>query len=606
MKIFKESGVSSQGKVLTQEEFLEKSGWAELKITPDKVDAIIERAEKYLDEPIPMLTLSMYHDFFVSGSRQPYVSNHILRREMLTSLAIAECHERQGRFISKMCDALWAILEETTWVIPAHIGHNPTSYKSEYPPVFNETDLHGVDLYAANTATALAFVLLYHRDALDAMSPILAERTEYEIEKRVIRPFTSIHHSWSGMYGDKCNNWVTHIVECVLFTAAVVEKRQRVREAIVSRSMTYLDNYTTWMPDDGGCDEGPGYWSGAGASYFSALEVLYDMTGGAVDVFSHPLVRAIGEYIYKFNINGEKYINFADCSPNVHPDGYLVARYGERCGSEGMIAFGKMVMTRDPHLHHSHSYRIMKALATPFAEDREVTKAERYVWYPNLKVMIARDSEDTSKGMFLAIKGGHNKQSHNHNDVGSYIIYNNGAPSVIDPGNVTYTRDVFGPNRYTIWAMQSHYHNLPAFDGLGEPNGMGYTSTNEVYDEEEHTLSLGLEKAFDRAVDIEGYTRTAHHEEGLILIGEDIRLGSEREIDFRLMTPRRPEILGECKLGLAAGVVLEYDARLSYECEVVDPVGMSSLEKWGEDVLYRLHFKIKASEIKCEFKYYKA
>ena len=604
MKIFSERKISSSGKVLTYDEFHEKSGWHDLIITDDKIEGIIARAEGYLEEPIPMLTLSMYHDFFVSGSRQPFVSNHMLRRDMITAFTLAEYHEKSGRFISKLCDALWAVLEETTWVIPAHIGHNPTSNKSEYPPVYGESNLHGVDLYAANTATALAFMLLYLRDELAAVSPILVERTEYELEKRIIKPYLSYHHSWSGAYGDKCNNWVTHIVECVLFTAAVVEKRQSAREAIVSRSMSYLDNYTAWIPNDGGCDEGPGYWNGAGASYFTSLEEIYDMTAGAVDVFDHPLVRAIGEYIYKFNINAEKYINFADCSPNVRPDGYLIARFGERCGSAGMVAFGKMIMDREPHFHHSHSYRIYKSLGTPFAEGALKTKAEKYVWYPDLKVMIARDSEDTSKGLFLAIKGGHNKQSHNHNDVGSYIIYKDGNPVVIDPGSVTYTRDVFGPNRYKIWAMQSHYHNLPAFDGLGEHNGIVFTSSRESYDEETHTLSLGLELAFERAAGIESYTRSAHHEDGLIVIGEDITLSEEREIDFRIMTHVKPEMLEGAKLKLAEGVVLEYDSRLACEIEEIDPVGMDVAKAWGSDALYRTHFVIRAGEFKCEFKYY--
>lgn len=604
MKVFKESGISSSGKVLTYDKFLESSGLNSFAITDDKAEAIIAKAEEYLNTDIPMLTLSMYHDFFVSGSRQPYVSNHILRREIISYLTLAEYIEKSGRFISKLLDAIWAVLEETTWVIPAHIGHNPLGNGAEYPPVYGERNMHGVDLYAANTAVALSFALLLMKDKLNEISPIIAERTEYELEKRIIRPFTSFHHSWSGEYGGKCNNWVTHIVECVLFTVAVVEKRQHVREKVVARSISYLDNYTTWMPDDGGCDEGPGYWSGAGASYFTALELLYDMTGGEIDVFTHPLVRAIGEYIYKFNIHGKKYINFADCSPNVNPDGYLIARYGERCGSEGMVAFGKMIMSKTPHFHHSHAYRMIRSLGVPYVEDAAVTKADKYVWYPDLKVMIARDSEDTAKGLFLAIKGGHNKQSHNHNDVGSYIIYNNGEPAIIDPGNVTYTRDVFGPNRYKIWAMQSHYHNLPAFDGAGQPNGIAFASSRENYDAESHTLSLGLEKAYERGAGIESYTREAHHEEGLIEITEKAILDCEREIDFRLMTYKNPEIIGDGKLALPEGVVLEYDTRLAYEAEEVDPVGVDSpMDRWGSPVLFRLHFKVRAKEFECKFKF---
>ena len=744
MRIFKELGISSQGKVLSYDEFLAKGDWANFAISEEKVEDIIKRAEGYLEEEIPMLTLSMYHDFFVSGSRQPFVAQHIKRRDILVYLALAEHHERSGRFMSKLCDALWAILEETTWVIPAHIGHNPTANGAEYPPVYNETALHGVDLYAANTGSALSLVMLllrkelseispilterteyeiekriirpfisFHhsytgeygkkcnnwvthvvecvlftvgvcekrqhvreavvrrsmgyldnymawmpedggcdegpgywsgagasyftaleelydltdgalhgvdlyaantgsalslvmlllRKELSEISPILTERTEYEIEKRIIRPFISFHHSYTGEYGKKCNNWVTHVVECVLFTVGVCEKRQHVREAVVRRSMGYLDNYMAWMPEDGGCDEGPGYWSGAGASYFTALEELYDLTDGAVNVFDNQIIRNMGEFIYKFNINGRRYVNFADCSPNVSPDGYLIKRYGERCGSEGMVAFGKMLIAEEntPAVHYSLSYRTIRNLATKRLTEATVTKAERFVWYPDLKVMISRESEDTSKGMFLAIKGGHNKQSHNHNDVGSYIVYKNGNPVVIDPGNTTYVRDTFGPNRYNIWSMQSHYHNLPAFDGKGEHQGDVFRSVREVYDEDSHKLTLGLELAFERDAGVESYTRSAVLDGGVATVGEDILLDCEREIDFRLITVAEPTVIEEGRLGMPESVELCYDKRLSYSCEEFDPVGNSSVEKWGTEKLYRLHFTIRAKELKCEF-----
>ena len=603
MSIFKDKGMCAEGNVLSYGEFHKRSGWHNFDITPEAREIIIAKAEEYLECEIPMITLSDFHDFFVSGSRDRYVKPHIRRRDMLMYFTLAEHIEGNGRFLSKLCDALWAILEETTWVIPAHNGHNPTSFGMEYPPVFNETDLHGVDLYAANTGCALAMTLLYMKDKLNALSHIFVDRIEYELEKRIIRPFISHHASYTGEYGNKCNNWVTHVVECVLYVIAVAEKRDRIRTAAVARSMKYLENYLKWMPEDGGCDEGPGYWNGAAASFFTAIEEIYDMTGGAVDVFDAPIVKAMGEYIYKFNINGKKYINFADCSPNVNADGFLIARYGERCGSEGMVAFGKMIAAAGGyHIGHSHSYRMYKALTVSPPTDAEVTKAEKYVWYPDLKVMIARESEDTSKGLFLAIKGGHNKQSHNHNDVGSFIVYKNGNPVLIDPGNVKYTRDVFGPNRYKIWAMQSHYHNLPAFDGLGEPQGQVYASSRESYDPETHTLSLGLEGAFDRSAEILSYTRTAQLSDGVITVGEDIKLAKEMEIDFRLMTAVMPEVIGEGRILLAEGVTLEYDTRLTYTPEEIETPGADSLEKWGREKLIRMHFSIRAKELNCEFK----
>ena len=605
MKIFKERNITVQGKVLTNEEFLRTTYWDKTPPVPERMTAIIQKAEEDLDTEIPAIPLSTYRSFFSTGSRQPYVSLQNVRRDMVLILTLAEAYERQGRFISKLCDAIWAILEETTWLMHAHRGHNPGAPTAEVPPVYNETDLHGIDLVSQATGAVLAAALLFHRAAFDELSPIIAERIEYELEKRIIKPFISYHATWSGAYGDKCNNWVTACVEGVLFTTAIVEKRQRVREAVVSRALSYLDNYTTWMPNDGGCDEGPGYWNGAAAAYFIDLEMIYDMTNGAIDVFDHELIKNMGEFIYKFNIHEEKYVNFADCSPNVRPNPYLVMRYGDRCGSEGMVAYGKMLAVASPEitLNYRSPYRALRDVISPYVTEAEKTKAALYVWLPDLKVMVARDSEDTGEGMFVAMKGGHNKQSHNHNDVGSYIIYKNGMPSVIDPGNLVYTKDVFSSNRYKLWAMQSHYHNLPAFDGVGQHNGSVFTSTREEYDETTHTLSLGLEMAYERYAGVESYTRCASHEKGLVTVTEDIRLDTEREIDFRLMTHKAPEVLSENKILLAGGTVLEYDGRLAFSAEEFVPEGMDVTKMWGVETLFRLHFTVRAKELRCEFKF---
>ena len=73
-----------------------------------------------------------------------------------------------------------------------------------------------------------------------------------------------------------------------------------------------LDGFTKHYPDDGGCDEGPSYWNVAGASYFDCLELIYDMTGGRIDVFSNPFVRRIMEYIMHMHVVDNFYLNFAD------------------------------------------------------------------------------------------------------------------------------------------------------------------------------------------------------------------------------------------------------------------------------------------------------
>ena len=66
-------------------------------------------------------------------------------------------------------------------------------------------------------------------------------------------------------------------------------------------------------------------------------------------------------------------------------------------------------------------------------------------------------------GLFGAMKGGHNAENHNHNDVGAFLLYVDGEPAVVDVGNMVYTAKTFGPERYTLVITRSRNHNLPLF-----------------------------------------------------------------------------------------------------------------------------------------------
>ncbi len=92
--------------------------------------------------------------------------------------------------------------------------------------------------------------------------------------------------------------------------------------------------------------------------------------------------------------------------------------------------------------------------------------------------MIKRGS---ARGLTVAAKGGHNDESHNHNDVGEFVVYCDGKPLLIDAGVETYSRKTFSPQRYEIWTMQSAYHNLPTIDGVQQAPGAAFAARDVTY-----------------------------------------------------------------------------------------------------------------------------
>lgn len=588
-RIFAERGLTANGNLLPFEDFvLYRDLKGERKPDPEKLAAITARAEKYLSEDVPMLPLSLYREFFVNGNRSDFENPYHKRRAMMEALAIAEHYEGKGRFAEKLADALWAILEESTWVYPAHTAHIPV-YGAGYsvPSTFGDR-LHGIDLGSASTAAQVAMAWYLCHDALDAVSPMIGERLLYELDRRAVKPYLNAVFGWSGERGNRVNNWNPYVHVHLLTVTALVVKDPYLRGHMTGKIMSLLDNFVKFYSPDGGCDEGPGYFGMAGGCYFDALELLYDMSGGKIDVFDHPLVRAIGEYEVKFNIAGDRFINFADCGAQFVTDGARLVRFGERTGSEILVSFGnsQMALGGSPG---GLTYCGLRDLLTKTPE-KTVQKAATKIWFPDLKVMAARESEDPTKGMFVAMKGGNNNESHNHNDVGNVIVYHDGNPVLIDSGVGTYTKQTFSSRRYELWYMQSSYHNLPDIGGVAERAGGQYCSASEEYDQKSGGVRMEIGGAYPKEAGILSYTRETVLADGTVTVTDRISLSEEKEIDFHFLSPVKPEG-GDGVIRLAEGRTMTYDPTLTLAIEEFK-IGDGRLEKsWKSDVLWRISLK---------------
>jgi hypothetical protein len=116
-------------------------------------------------------------------------------------------------------------------------------------------------------------------------------------------------------------------------------------------------------------------------------------------------------------------------------------------------------------------------------------------WLPNLQVLFAREKEGSTQGLYFSAKGGHNAESHNHNDVGTFILYSNGIPVIVDAGVGNYTSKTFSKDRYSIWSMQSQYHNLPTINGVMQHYGRAFCAKNVVYKNANAELNFQLDFA---------------------------------------------------------------------------------------------------------------
>ena len=592
MKIFAPLGIKAHGNLLPYSEFKLFSDYENPTVNEKKMAQVIANAEKALADEIPMLPASMYRQYVTNGNRSVYEGRFFKRRDMVLWLSLAEWYEKKGRFTEKLMDVIWAIMEESTWMVPAHLYNNPVvGAEMTLSPVYGDNMLHGIDLFSATTCAVLTTAYVYAKDELDKLTPVVANKMKYMLNDRFVKPFLHCTFWWTGERGNAINNWCPWIISNLLYQVALTEESDDVRRLVVDKSIMALDNFLNCYHPDGGCDEGPSYWGAAGASLFDCLELLEDMSGGRINVYSNDLIRNIGEYIYKVNINANKVVNFADCGPTVTPPASLLIRYGEKCSSPFLVSFGKKIAALgDFGVGYWQMYRGIKALFTPDVE-AENCPMPLATYLPDLKVVTMRQSEDSAKGVFLGIKGGSNGEMHNHNDVGNFIVYKDGNPVIIDTGVGTYTKQTFSNRRYELWFMQSGYHNLPSFGGVDQKEGGAFRSSDEEYSEEGRSFRCQLKNAYPAAAGVTDFVRCAKLSEGRVTVSDSITLAEEKEIVFHYMCATRPEIKEAGVIALAEGMTMRYNPELACEIEEFEPTGMNAKASWGTDMLYRIIMK---------------
>ncbi len=572
----------------------------------------ISEGEKLLNCEWQTPKASVFLDYVRNGDRSRYEAISFGRREQLGKLVIAECIEGKGRFLDDIVNGIWTICEETYWGVPAHIGMQKRG--TGLPDVTEPT----VDLFAAETGMLMAWTYYLLEDQLDKVSPLVNERIRYEVKRRLIDVnLKRDDFGWMGLSPDltrRVNNWNPWICSNWLTAVLILEENPEIRAQSVYKIMRCLDQFLNPYPKDGGCDEGPGYWNRAGASLFDCLELFYSASNGRINIYNEPLIQDIGKYIYRVYINGDYYINFADASAKMQPDPSLLFRYGKSIGDETMLGFAGFQAKRQSfgtgYIDGSFGYlgRVLAALfSLPGLLD---IKAEEPLvfdyFFPDLQVMMARSVKNSNRGLYVAAKGGNNNESHNHNDVGNFIVYADGFPAIIDVGVESYTAKTFSSKRYEIWTMQSVYHNLPNINGIMQKDGAEYKATGINYkaDNNKVEFSLDLAKAYPPGAGVQTWKRTITMNRGeSVVIRDKYNLDTiTGDVQFSLMSWAQPELtengtiklaLGSKTQGAAGDVFINYDhKKFKVDIEPINITDKRLLGAWGQDI-YRIVLTIK-------------
>lgn len=444
--------------------YAERSRWAPHTHTPLGRE-IQARAEAALAEPTPPIAASAFLAFERTGERDPYEAPHERRRTRLILFTLAECLQGQGRFLDAALDELWAICEESSWVIPAHAA--------DYPHGLPDPDLPLIDLFSAITAATVAEV-----DYLlgDALHPAARARVRHEVERRSTAAFLARDdYPWLGHGPKKINNWMPVCAGGTAIAALYLEQNPDRLAAVLAKALEGIERYLATFGEDGGTAEGVGYWE-KGLFFVAALgELLAARTAGRVDLLAHPRLPQIARFPARAVLSPGVYVPFSDTGLDRKPQLALLHFLARRYNLPELAALGSYDSATRTLTNRGPAEKLRDLFwHPPEPQGQEGDRLPAADLLADIQWFFARANPGDPAGLVLAAKGGHNAEPHNQNDVGSFVVHWRGESLLADLGAMRYTRDTFrGATRYGMLANRSLGHSVPLVNGQEQAAGPG-------------------------------------------------------------------------------------------------------------------------------------
>lgn len=577
--------------ILPYEDFIPFFDRGGLKINTENKDALISEALPILEKKYETLYASEFMMYAKNGNRSVYEDKYFERRNDLTVLLAAEAAEGEDRFTDKILDLVWMILEESTWIVPAHI--HPFAAPQVGLPACYEGKRHFNDLFAAQTGAIIAFAWYICHEKFDKISPVISKRILENLNDRVIDLFANRPDRRIWMNGEWVNNWCPWILSNVLTATALTPTSLETRQKVVEGAIQGLEKFIGQLGEDGACDEGPTYWKVASGAVYNACLAIRDMTGGKINAFDDPKIRNLGEFYPNMYITGDRFLNFSDArakDTEIKSWGY---DWGLLSSSDIMTGFwAKRCSETECRCISSGdtSYKFFYRLCGErLCGDGNFVPAAS-VYYDSLKLGIMREYPDADKGFYLAMTGGHNPHSHTHADLGNIFIFSDGEPIFIDAGTGRYTKRTFSSERKSLWWIRSDHHNLPTINGKMQPISAEHVATDAVFNEDSKSFSLNLTKAYPTDAEIENYERTVALSGGCVTVIDSIASKIDGTVCFNLLCNTMPVWI-EDGVFTVHGRRVEYDKSLSfsYDCpDMTMPETVDFVSEWDCEQLYRV------------------
>lgn len=550
----------------------------------------INNGKLYLGKTWNPIPLSVFGEYSQNGNRSNYEAAAFKYRQQLACLVMAELMQDSAVFIPDIIQGLYYFKQEVWWGVPAH-----------YPKAKPDPTIQEVDLFNAETANLLAWTCYLLGERIERYDKTICEDIRQEINRRVLVPARENDYDWKRRSWNHnswtCANWVS----CILFCD---DNRQEQIDDLC-QVLKCLDIFIDGYHDDGGCDEGAYYWDRATGSLSDCFLLLSLASGGRITLPPTKKIKAMASYIYNMYIGQNQYVNYADCPQKFVPAAGVLFPLGVALGDTTLMQHAAFIAKQQDFSHHPEKLfnsttnfpslsreMIFLAMQPRFVKTIPLEAQVQQAWLPETEVLTAH----TDGGLFLSAKGGHNDESHNHNDIGNFIVYAHNQPVIIDLGFDSYTAKTFSLERFTLMNTRAAYHNVPLINGYEQQAGRAFASRDISCNGPENLLSLDIAEAYPDEAGVREWTRSFFVQGNKVKIIENYRLRKLRQpAEITLMLKNRPRIAdgGRIFIDTPKGrCFIEYNPR--QVTPSVEPIDLSKSymrTAWGNTV-YRLRLQV--------------
>jgi hypothetical protein len=417
------------------------------------------------------------------------------RAKGLAKFTWAECLENKGKYVKTIEDGLRDMVRQKSWVSPRNDKDFRNFFGKEYTVELTTA------LYAHTIAQAL-----YLLD--DKITPELRREAIDAVYKRAFEPTLKTINTQDvntqNRYLTTTNNYNPVCLSGVVGAALALIPEKKERAEFVHIGEYYSLNALAGFNEDGYCTEGVTYFNYGFGNYILLRECILQATQQKVDLFAHPKLANIVRYPSGIRIINDMYPAFSDCAITGKPEKGIVY-YLSKNLQLGLSEYDRLKFEGGTDNLMMNIMLVFPNSASETPQTDKPKLPDDYdfrSFFEQTVLLTERPGKNTGLNMGVAIKGGNNKEHHNHNDVGSYNIVVGKSVMAGDPGSMPYTANIFTAKyRYTYKKVGSYGHPVPLVAGKQQKPGDGTQAilVRKNFSDEQDELTMDIRPAYDVA-----------------------------------------------------------------------------------------------------------